>query len=295
MLSSVLIQALTTSLARVTVPSPYLLQWSHILLSMPILLGSFYLTACLSLSPSLNITCRFNSYYTAARQNLIFFTWCTDTDNYHNASSPRQDERQLLHSKTCYYCSTTSLWGPGSLTCEHWSHLHRGNPYFPRTPKLSPPPHSCGGMSRCLLLWYLCMIDHPWPRAPTECMSKSTFQLCNNLYNGIPFPWWLHVSMTTTYCLKKPQALLFKITSSLLKLSNGSMRRDETWYVCLLYHDDYMFPWRLCIVWKSLRQLSLKLSSLLKLANCSTHGGETWCACVLRFHDDSCQVWGVKK
>ena len=39
------------------------------------------------------------------------------------------------------------------------------------------------------------------------------------------------VSMTTIYCLnnkKQPQALLFKITSSLLKLVNKSTHGDET-------------------------------------------------------------------
>ena len=46
---------------------------------------------------------------------------------------------------------------------------------------------------------------------------------------------------------QKPQELFFVITSSFLKLANGSTHRNDTWYVCLLiiismmitcFHDD---------------------------------------------------------
>ena len=42
------------------------------------------------------------------------------------------------------------------------------------------------------------------------------------------------VSMSDDHNNKKPQAIFFKISSSLLKLANGTMHGDETWYA----HDD---------------------------------------------------------
>ena len=51
--------------------------------------------------------------------------------------------------------------------------------------------------------------------------------------------------MTTSYCLKKPQAIFFKTTSSPLKLANCSTHGGETWYACLLhhFHDDHNNEW----------------------------------------------------
>ena len=42
--------------------------------------------------------------------------------------------------------------------------------------------------------------------------------------------------------LFEQQALLFKITSSLLKLVNGSTHGGETWYTCVLhgFHDEFI-------------------------------------------------------
>ena len=84
--------------------------------------------------------------------------------------------------------------------------------------------------------------------------------------SSAPFFSWHHMVFSScfhddAYCLTKPQAIFFKTTSPLLKLADCSTHGGETWYVCLLYHfhDDYMFPWRPHIVWKSLGQFSLKL------------------------------------
>ena len=77
------------------------------------------------------------------------------------------------------------------------------------------------------------------------------------------FPRRLHVSMTTTYCLKKPQAIFYTTTSSLLKLANCSTHGGETWCACVLhrFHDNYDK--------NSLRHLSSKIflhsSNLLTL------------------------------
>ena len=95
----------------------------------------------------------------------------------------------------------------------------------------------------------------------------------------ISFPRRLHVSMTTAYCLKKPQALFFKITSSLLKLSNGSTHRGMYAYYIIsttitCFHDDRI------LFEKASGNFFKITSSLLKLANCSTHGDETWYECV---------------
>ena len=51
---------------------------------------------------------------------------------------------------------------------------------------------------------------------------------------------WSYLVNNIVY--SKQQQIENKLTSPLLKLSNGSMYRDETWYVCLLYHfhDDYI-------------------------------------------------------
>ena len=40
---------------------------------------------------------------------------------------------------------------------------------------------------------------------------------------------------------KSPQALLFRITSSLLKLTNGSTHGGEAWYACVFncFHDNH--------------------------------------------------------
>ena len=80
----------------------------------------------------------------------------------------------------------------------------------------------------------------------------------------------------------KPQAVFFKITSSLLKLANYGAHGDATLctYIFHCFHDNRQqkipsgtFP--------------TTTSSLLKLANHAMHGAETWYACVFeRFHDN---------
>ena len=84
----------------------------------------------------------------------------------------------------------------------------------------------------------------------------------------IQFPWRLHVSMTTEYCLKKPQTIFFITTSSLLKLANCRMHEGETWCACVLhcFHDNHNNKEPQAFVFKI-------TSSLLKLANSIHH---TW-------------------
>ena len=87
--------------------------------------------------------------------------------------------------------------------------------------------------------------------------------------------------MATTYNIQ-PQAVFFKITSSLLKFANYSVHGDET--LCA-----YVFFVSMTTVNKKLPQalFPITTSSLLKLANHAMHGSETWYACVFeRFHDN---------
>ena len=120
---------------------------------------------------------------------------------------------------------------------------------------------------------------------------------------------------------KQPQAVFFKIISSLLKLANYSAHGDETLCACVFhcFHDNRQqkmpsgtFPYNYfftsqtckpCNSWKwnlvcmcisafSWQPLTKKLSqalfpvttsSLLKLAYHTMHGGETWYACISAF------------
>ena len=132
------------------------------------------------------------------------------------------------------------------------------------------------------------------------------------------------VSMATTNN-KQPQAVFFKITSSLLKLANYGPHGNETLcaYVFHCFHDNhqqqipsgtfpynYFFTSQTC---KPCKCMELKLGmhmylnvsmttidkklpqalfpvttfSLLKLAQHTMRGNETWYACVFqRFHDN---------
>ena len=67
---------------------------------------------------------------------------------------------------------------------------------------------------------------------------------------------------------------------SILKLSNGSTHRHETWYVC---HYIISTMTAYCLK-KPQLIFFITASSLLKLANCSTHGGWTLvCMCITSF------------
>ena len=80
---------------------------------------------------------------------------------------------------------------------------------------------------------------------------------------------------------KQPQAIFFKITSSLLKLANYSAHGGEALYACVFqgFHDNHEQ--------KMARHFRITTSSLLKLANHAMHGSETWYACVFQhFHDN---------
>ena len=83
--------------------------------------------------------------------------------------------------------------------------------------------------------------------------------------------------MTTTNN-KQPQAVFYRITSSLLKLT--SAHGDETLCVCVFdsFHENCQ---------QKCPQALFPTSSLLKLANHTIHGAETWYACVFEcFHDN---------
>ena len=83
---------------------------------------------------------------------------------------------------------------------------------------------------------------------------------------------------------RQPQAVFFKITSSLLKLANYCAHGDETLCACVFhcFHDNRQqkipsgtFPY------------NYFFTSQIKLANHAMHGAETCYACVFkRFHDN---------
>ena len=74
------------------------------------------------------------------------------------------------------------------------------------------------------------------------------------------------VSMTTTN-KKLPQAIFFKITSSLLKLAQYSTHGGETWYACVFnrFHDNH----------QQKIASGTFLYSIFKLTNGSMYGDET--------------------
>ena len=88
--------------------------------------------------------------------------------------------------------------------------------------------------------------------------------------------------MATTYN-RQPQAVFFKITSSLLKLANYNAHEEKT-----LRAHVYSIVSMTTINKKCpLALFPITTSSLLKLANHAMHGAETWYTCVFEcFHDD---------
>ena len=124
---------------------------------------------------------------------------------------------------------------------------------------------------------------------------------------------------------KQPQAVFFKIPSSLLKLANYGAHGDETLCACVFhcFHNNRQqkmpsgtFPYNVLLHFSNLQTMQcmeVKLgthvylsvsmttidkklpqalfpvttSSLLKLTHHAHHGSETWYACVFeRFNDD---------
>ena len=119
----------------------------------------------------------------------------------------------------------------------------------------------------CTLVLFISMVAHIGLK-----LSTHTYYITSMTLNW--FPW----QPPTT----QPQAVFFKITTSLLKLANYGAHGDETLCTCVFhcFHDNRqqkcpqaLFP--------------ITTSSLLKLANHAMHGSETWYAYVFQhFHDN---------
>ena len=112
-----------------------------------------------------------------------------------------------------------------------------------------------------------------------QCKSQMLRAMWTNLciHNVFNHQYQYH---TTVHVSKQLQALFFKLTLSLLKLSNSNTHRDETWYACVLHHfqDNCIFAWYLHVCKQ--QQIASDIFILL-LSNSSTHGDETLYACVL--------------
>ena len=121
--------------------------------------------------------------------------------------------------------------------------------------------------SRPVWLYLSILLLSPAPQ-PSSQSLLTVFTRCRQHYI-------IHRSHDNNNNNKWPQALFFKITSSLVKLANCSTHGGETWCTCVLhrFHDDHNSK-------KPQQILFIITSSLLKLTNGTTHGDETWYACV---------------